>query len=171
MTSAPAWLRLVLRVERDPSGCWLWRGVTTHDGYGRIYVARVDGKQVQRMAHRVAYEAFIGPIPPSLTLDHLCRVRACVNPAHLEPVTQRENLNRSPLVMSAVNGAKTHCPQGHAYDEANTYTKLRNGRPIRTCRTCSVANRRASRAAARAATDHRPAVASPTRGGGAVTTT
>lgn len=73
-----------------------------------------------------------GPIPDGLDLDHLCRNRACVNPAHLEPVTRQQNIQRSPLV-----GAKTHCAKGHAYDEANTgWTKNHNGNLRRWCRAC-----------------------------------
>ena len=69
--------------------CWLWRASIRNHGYGRI---KVNGRAEQ--AHRVAYELLVGPIPEGLTLDHLCRVRLCVNPAHLEPVTQKVNIRR-----------------------------------------------------------------------------
>jgi hypothetical protein len=83
-------------------------------GYGRINVA---GKIL--FAHRVAYEVFVGPIPAHLELDHLCRQRDCVKPAHCEPVTRKENVRRG------LRGRLiTHCPQGHGYDEHNTaYTR------------------------------------------------
>lgn len=113
----------------DKSGeCWLWRGTVDDHGYGRMGVAY---RSV--LAHRLAYELVIGPIPVGLTLDHLCRVRLCVNPAHLEPVTQSENVKRGGYSL------KTHCPQGHPYDEANTY-RSKTGR---VCRACGRDRRRA----------------------------
>ena len=96
-------------------------------------------------AHRFAYEMLVGPIPEGLDLDHLCRVRHCVNPNHLEPVTRSENLRRGirPRLpqndrIGDKNRAKTHCPKGHPYDEANTlmhYWKRENSMR-RLCRTC-----------------------------------
>lgn len=80
-------------------------------------------------AYRFAYEFLVGPIPDGLELDHLCRVRLCVNPAHLEPVTHAENNKRAGV-------AKTHCKWGHPYNEANTYR--RRDRPgNRQCRVCA----------------------------------
>jgi len=111
----------------DASGCWLWTGHVTRSGYvqlklpsGRVY------------AHRWAYETFVGPIPDGLQLDHLCRVRHCVNPAHLEPVTPSENTRRG-TSPAAWNATKTHCIRGHAFDEANTI-RVRAGRECRSCR-------------------------------------
>jgi hypothetical protein len=106
--------------------CWLWRGAVGYDGYGRT-----SDLQRRMMAHRVAYEMLVGPIPAGLVLDHLCRVRHCVNPAHLEPVTQRENIRRG-AGLAARNASKTHCPRNHPYDEANT--AYRQG--YRHCRAC-----------------------------------
>jgi hypothetical protein len=75
----------------------------------------------------------MGAVPEGLELDHLCRVRGCVNPKHLEPVTHRENLMRGES-WSAVNARKTHCPEGHPYDETNTYI---DGKGRRRCRECA----------------------------------
>lgn len=115
--------------------CWLWTGAIGN-GYGRFTIGR---KEVR--AHRWAYEALVGPVPPSLDIDHLCRVRACVNPAHLEPVSRRENLLRGDTI-TARNAARTHCPQGHPYDESNT-KRRRGGRECRRCAADSERRRRA----------------------------
>jgi hypothetical protein len=89
--------RFDAKVDRsDPDGCWLWTG-TLRSGYGRF---RADGRLVQ--AHRYSYERAVGPIPADRQLDHLCRVRRCVNPDHLEPVTPSENVLRSPIHPSVV---------------------------------------------------------------------
>ena len=124
------------KVNRVEEGCWEWRGARAGTGYGAIWV---DGRG--RPAHRVAYELEVGPIPDGLQLDHLCCNPACVRPDHLEPVTQAENIRRG-------NGGKhwaekTHCPQGHPYDEANTFV---NGKGRRECRTCRNERNRARRA-------------------------
>lgn len=107
--------------------CWIWTARIARDGYGRF---GIGGRL--KIAHRVAYELEVGPIPEGLILDHLCRVRPCVRPSHLEPVTNREN------VLRGIKGIlTTHCPAGHPYDEANTYwsTNVR-GNPSRNCRVC-----------------------------------
>lgn len=98
--------RFWLHVDKRPSGCWLWTGKTTN-GYGIVGIGGRNGRLMR--AHRVAYESMVGPIPKGLDLDHLCRVRNCVNPAHLEPVTRLENLRRSPLT----SVGQTHCVRGH----------------------------------------------------------
>lgn len=87
--SRPVIERLFDRVTFPESGCWLWTGNTTNTGYGLIYT-----EQTQRLTHRVAYQLVIGPIPEGLELDHLCNVPLCLNPDHLEPVTQAENARR-----------------------------------------------------------------------------
>lgn len=110
------------------SGCWLWVGAIQENGYGRFYI---DGKMVQ--AHRYAYEQKHGLIPEGLELDHLCRVRLCVNPDHLEPVTRKENLSRG----INANSEKSHCPKGHHYSGENLYTQP-DGR--RGCRACGRQN-------------------------------
>lgn len=106
--------------------CWEWTGGINGNGYGQINVAgRVIG------AHRIAYELLVGPIPEGLELDHLCRNRTCVNPAHLEPVTRRENQLRGQSV-SGRNARKTHCPSGHPYSGSNLVVKQGQ----RRCRAC-----------------------------------
>jgi hypothetical protein len=115
----------------DKSGdCWLWTGAKNEAGYGRVTI-RSQGLY----AHRVAFEWMVGPIPAGFTLDHLCRVHACVNPEHLEPVSQSENVLRglSPEIARARQLSKTHCPSGHPYDELNTYIRPSGGRECRTC--------------------------------------
>lgn len=116
--------RLVLGISyRGEAACWLWCAALTRDGYGRIRTNRQD-----LLVHRVVYELLVGPIPDGLELDHLCRNRACCNPAHLEPVTHAENKRRA----AAAATPRSHCPYGHALDEVNTYAQ--GGR--RRCREC-----------------------------------
>lgn len=129
--------RMWAKFQRDENGCWLWTGCIMATGYGQVNLGgRSAGLSV---AHRAMYELIVGPVPPGLDLDHLCRVRHCVNPSHLEPVTRRVNLLRGETV-TAANAAKTHCPQGHAYDEANTIRY--EGK--RQCRICGNDRRRES---------------------------
>ena len=113
-------------VEPEPnSGCWIWTG-TIVNRYG--HVTR-DYKI--HLVHRYAYTALVGPIPPGLHLDHLCRVTLCVNPTHLEPVSPLENTLRSDA-LSALNARKSHCLRGHVYDRI----QWSHGRPARYCLTC-----------------------------------
>jgi len=123
-------------IPEPTSGCWLWIGSTDAGGYGQIY----DGKL--RQAHVVSYEMTGGTIPPGMELDHLCRVRCCVNPVHLEPVTHSENAKRGNTGnnIAEAQRAKTHCPGGHLYDDRNTYrvaVRRKQGvRVERHCRAC-----------------------------------
>lgn len=89
--------RLVARIDIDDNACWIWQGYVTPNGYGLIGDGR-GRAGTSIYTHRASYELHVGPIPEGLDIDHLCRVRACCNPQHLEPVTRAENLRRSPLV-------------------------------------------------------------------------
>lgn len=115
-------------VVNDETGCWEWTAFRNWDGYGTFWD---EGRMF--MAHRWSYGRFVGPIPEGLTLDHLCRVRHCVNPVHLEPVTQHENLLRG-NTPAAVNARKTHCIHGHEFTPENTALTVDGRRECRECR-------------------------------------
>lgn len=134
--TGPQLRRFLYRIDRngptpeyapDLDGCWLWTAAKTSAGYGETW----NGSVIY--AHRAAYEHWVEEIGVGMTIDHLCRVRHCVNPSHLEAVSQRTNILRS-SGSSALNAAKTHCPQGHPYDETNTYITPSTG--SRQCRSC-----------------------------------
>lgn len=151
----PAWSRFWEKVDRtDPSGCWMWTASVYRNGYGQFTVLGVPIK-----AHRWAYHHLVGRVPEGMRLDHTCHSRdtwciggddcphrRCVNPAHLEPVTDRENSRRG-MGAPGRNFRKTHCDQGHAFDAANT--RWRSTRYGRECRTCHREKTRAYRAARR----------------------
>lgn len=123
-----SWAIPLLSKVRTGPDCWEWLGAKDQDGYGAHYVRGLG----QRRAHRLVYELLVAPIPAGLQLDHLCRNRGCVNPAHLEPVTTRVNLLRGDT-HAARNAAKTACIHGHPFDEDNTHVRRRGHRECRTC--------------------------------------
>lgn len=119
-----------VEVEGD---CWIWKGATSSHGHGRFSLGP-RGSKKDWAAHRWAYEYLIGPIDTGLVLDHLCRNPPCVNPGHLEPVTQGENLRRAyPHAYCNWTEKITHCPHGHPYNESNTYWYGNK----RICKTCT----------------------------------
>ncbi len=123
--------RLERRIMPEPnSGCWLWIGNMNPNGYGYF---------LREPAHRFVYQTIVGDIPDGLHLDHLCRVRSCVNPDHLEPVTPLENVRRSNCaeVQRALARMRTHCRRGHEYTADNLYITAVGHR---CCRACSRLN-------------------------------
>lgn len=114
--------------KSGPGGCWTWTGGKSPDGYGILHINNTTAYMP-----RFAYELMVAPIPDGLEPDHLCRNRACVNPAHLEPVTHRVNLLRG-NAPSARNARKTRCIRGHEFTPENTYVTPSTGG--RSCREC-----------------------------------
>lgn len=117
----------------DENGCMLWLARINEKGYGLFWLY-----WGLRRAHRVSYVLAYGPIPEGMEIDHVrakgCRHRSCVAPEHLEAVTHVENCRRADMRTNSANRRKTHCPQSHPYDEANTYVDPAGGRQCRTCR-------------------------------------
>lgn len=147
----PALDRFADKIALTDSGCIEWIGGLNGVGYGQFYVGRDSYDQTGKgYAHRWSYEHHVGPIPPGMHLDHLCRNRSCVNPEHLEPVTIRENLLRGET-STAAHAAKTHCPQGHPYEGPNLYVSPSGSRVCRECnRSRSLARYRRLAAARKA---------------------
>jgi len=115
------------KIERE-GDCWVWTGSTANRGYGSIHHNGRNGY----LPHRLVWELLRGPIPDGLVLDHMCQNRRCVNPKHLDPVTNRVNILRGKSV-AALNFIKTECVNGHAFDSKNT--KIRKD-GTRSCRQC-----------------------------------
>lgn len=127
--------RLLEKIVVDAAGCWLFQGQQSKDGYAKIQIGGYgfDGPRSRNaMAHRVTYEHYKGPIPDGLQIDHLCRVRHCVNPDHLEAVTQYVNTMRG-FGVGAVFSRRSHCKNGHEFSEDNT--RMRG--TARICVHCS----------------------------------
>lgn len=117
--------------KRGPNDCWEWTAGKS-SGYGYLSIGGGRGAPRVRV-HRYSYELLVGPIPTGLEIDHLCENRACVNPAHLEPVTHRDNMLRASTGLTQANSLKTHCPRGHEYSPENTYVQPNGGRRCREC--------------------------------------
>jgi hypothetical protein len=113
----------LLRNTRKVGDCWLWQGTTTSDGYGKVGINRRSW-----LAHRASYTMFKGPIPDGMTIDHLCQNILCVNPDHLEAVTDTENKRRSPKVQ------KTHCRRGHERTPENILITTKGWKQCRICK-------------------------------------
>lgn len=136
-TATRFWLKVYQRGD-----CWEWRARRTSEGYGQF---QVDGRKIP--AHRFAYEAAKGPIPPGFEPDHLCRHTWCVRPSHLEAVLSLINRERSTFRARNRNVLKTHCPQGHPYSSRHFVTKnLAFERRCSICRREQEAARRRRRA-------------------------
>jgi len=126
-------------VIEGPGGCWLWTGHLNDGGYAQTAMSAkavgdyTPGARYRCTVHRWTYELHIATIPAGLDLDHLCRVRHCVNPWHLEPVTRSVNLKRAVGIGSQWS-KRTHCKNGHEYTAENTYRSARDN--ARVCRQC-----------------------------------
>lgn len=123
------------------TGCWLWLSFHDRDGYAMFF----EGRGLEQRAHRFAYKTLAGPIPGDLVIDHLCRNRGCVNPSHMEPVTNAENLRRGRHPLSD----RTHCKHGHEFTPENTHRPP--GQRGRKCRRCHADQERDRRKLRRAA--------------------
>lgn len=121
------------RIDEE-TGCWLWTGALNNKGYGTIGETIADYTTKHHYAHRLSYTMHKGPIPDGLVVDHMCNVRNCVNPDHLQVLTNRENIERSPSPIIQRRLARI-CKRGHDLaDEANVYRRPDNGRI--QCRAC-----------------------------------
>lgn len=133
---APVMARFFSKID-SIDDCWQWGGAKNWSGYGQFWY---EGKQ--RTAHRFIYQFLVADITDDLVLDHLCRNTSCVNPDHLEAVTNQENITRG---MACYNKLKTVCKQGHPYSKENTYIRKGNYRDCRTCNRLRARRRLACR--------------------------
>jgi hypothetical protein len=130
--------RLLGKIIRNDGGCWVWTGTTTAAGYGQMSVL---GRR--QYTHRISYELFVGAIPEGLSIDHLCRVRACCNPEHLEAVTHAVNVGRGE------RPTRTHCLHGHELSGYNLVIAKKG----RLCRQCGLDSQKRRRDRDRMLTD------------------
>lgn len=122
-------------VDRQDSGsCWKWKGSIGRGGYG-VFVFWSPKKSITG-AHRVSLKVHGKEIPDGMVVDHICRNRACVNPAHLRLVTPKQNSLENSNGVGALNARKTHCPKGHLLSGSNLKKQPLNGKPWRSCRIC-----------------------------------
>lgn len=121
--------------------CWVWQRFKNHGGYGMKHVGGRAGRAM--LAHRWFFEAKCGPIPPEMVIDHLCRVRACVNPDHLEVVTRKENILRGEG-RGAKAARRGSCLRGHPLEGENVYIHPNGSRRCRACRRAWDEARRAA---------------------------
>lgn len=120
--------RFTIKYKVDTQGCWIWTGSTLKSGYGLF----TDENRKTVTAHRWAFRHFKGEIPTGAVIDHICRVKSCVNPRHLQATTQSHNIKRS--LFAKRRSAATHCKNGHEYTAENTkYMPNRRGRVCRAC--------------------------------------
>ena len=129
----PVLERFLEKFYVDPvTKCWIWTAGKTQDGYGHMDFGTRKTGRTTRLAHAVAYELFIGPIPKGLSHDHLCRNVGCVNPWHIDPVPIKENILRG-FGPTAINNRKTHCIHGHPFEGRNLMLRKNGNRDCRAC--------------------------------------